>query len=566
MTTTNDARGRRFPMAWLVLTIGLGLVLGSGTGASADDEAVDPARYQEQSLRVSLWLNKDSDEVYRRGEPLNVTFQTNEDAYAVLYRIDAEGRVSVLWPTSRYSDGFVFGGHRYRLPSRGGEQLRTVSAEGQGFLHAVVSQYPFDLRDLELDFHHEPVSQPHDFYVAGDPYLAMNEVNYVVTGLEDPSAYAVSNYVMYYVHRPVDHPRYLCFQCHDGDQVYDPYRDTCTIDIEYDYGWHNAWWDRYEYYPVYYYPAFVYVDPWAGVRWANYWYDPWYAWPASPWYRWNYQCYVWDHSPYWRHDVHAARKDEHRRYRPLDRRLVDERDGSRLRTKSALVRDRAPGDERIRAMKDRTRLATARSGPDTRDRVRGAGGRLGSDRAVREQTRFEPPAAQGRDPGLRVRPGTSRVGAPERTPAERTRDGFDRKPSRPTRPSDDRVRTPTRGGDRTRVTPRDRRDETPSRSIRPVQPRTEQRRVWSNRRSTPSQPSRPSSPPSTRPARPAPRKPEIDRSRSGSSSQNRGSAGSSVRQRAPSKPRSTPKPPPSRPKSSGSSKQKSRAKSGGGHD
>ena len=258
MRTTHEPRG------WLrvlapVLAVWTFLALAAGAQAQEPADDVASARYAEQSLRVSIWHAKDADEIYSRGEPLSVTFQANEDAYAVLYHIDVEGRVSVLWPASRYSDGFVFGGHQYRLPTRGGERLRAGASEGQGFFHAVVSKYPFDLRDLELDFHHEPEAVAHDFYVAGDPYLAMNEVNFVVTGLEDPSEYAVSNFTSYYVHRQVDHPRYLCFQCHDGGESYDPYRDTCTITVEYDYSWQNQWWDRWGYYPVYYYPVYVYV-------------------------------------------------------------------------------------------------------------------------------------------------------------------------------------------------------------------------------------------------------------------------------------------------------------------
>jgi hypothetical protein len=90
--------------------------------------------YENQELRVAVWLDKDLDEVYRKGDDLGVWFQTNDDAYAVVYRVDTEGLVTVLWPRSPLDDGFVFGGHEYGLPVTGGRRLRVSTAEGEGFV------------------------------------------------------------------------------------------------------------------------------------------------------------------------------------------------------------------------------------------------------------------------------------------------------------------------------------------------------------------------------------------------------------------------------------------------
>lgn len=543
------------------------------------DSAALEARYATQSLRVSLWLDKSQDEVYRRGEPLSVTFQTNEDAYAVLYHIDVEGRVSVLWPTSRYSDGFAFGGHQYRLPSRQGERLRVGGDEGVGYVQAVVSAYPFDLRDLELDFHHEPTREPFDFYVAGDPYLAMNEVNFVVTGMEDPSEFAVSNHVSYYVHRPVDHPRYLCFQCHDTDVRYDPYDDHCTINVQYDYSWHNDWWDRYGYYPVYYYPVYVYVDPWAGIHWTNYWYSPWYRWPWSPWHSWNYACYSWHYSPYYTHDVYVARKHADRRYRPLDRDRVKQRDRSLVRTKNQLVRGERPDDDRLRAVKERQVIADARKpGTESRERIRGSGGELSprTERTSREQTRFETQRETRTSPGLRVGADrTTRVGTSDRSSLTRT--PRTRANERP----DARVTPRSRDDSASKVTPRPDRSRSGDnrRTIRPTSPRRDGDRVWSSRRESSNNDRSSSS--SVRQSRPTPRKQENVRPRSDSgsrqesqprstvrpnsgSSSRKDSRSSTVRPSRPSPPPTRSTPPPSSPRSGSSGKSKSRSSGGRG--
>ena len=526
--------------------------LGLATTAMAQSDADEMAQqYSDQTLRVSLWLDKDSDQVYRRGEPVQITFQANEDAYAVIYHIDVEGRVGILWPTSRYSDGFIFGGHQYRLPSREGNRLRVGEAEGVGYVQAVVSRYPFDLRDLALDFHHENGDHAHDYYVAGDPFLAMNEVNYAVTGLEDAGDLVVTNYVSYYVHRQVDHPRYLCFQCHDTDEAYEPYQDTCTVSIHHDYGWMNQWWGAYGYYPAYYYPTFYYVDPWTHARWVNYWYDPWYRWPAVAVYDWRDPCYNWHYSPYWRSDSWTANQQGNRRYTPLDRSTLGrDRSGATVRTKNELVTGERPGDDRIRRM--RNQVVTERDPgrlDDPRRRDSGPAGGVARDVSPvsRSQTRFEPSNPIRTTPGLQL-PGQTKT-------TVRTHPGFQ---PRTTSVPLDRNRGATRGSDQ-----RVRRDDD-RRSIRPVEPRGgDSGRVWSNRRSAGSS--------SLRQQAPATRsnKPNSSSSRSStirSLSKPRSSVGkpppstnkprgSSSSVRRPVK-QSTPKPaspPPSRPRSGGSS-------------
>jgi hypothetical protein len=542
-------------------------------GATAQVDEQEQARhYAEQSLRVSLWLDKESDEVYRRGEPIQVTFQANEDAYAVIYHLDVDGRVTILWPTTRYSDGFVFGGHQYRLPSRDGGRLRAGEEAGVGYVQAVVSRYPFDLRELALDFHHENGGHVYDYYVAGDPFLAMNEVNYAVTGLEDASAYVVTNYASYYVHQKVDHPRYLCFQCHDqGD--YAPYQDTCAVNIHYDYGWMNEWWVSYGFYPAYYYPTYYYVDPWTSARWVNYWYDPWYRWPVVVHYDWPYHCYDWHHSPYWRNDAWTAHEQGRRRYTPLDRSTLDrDREGVRTRTKNELVTAEKPTDDRLRRMRER--VVADRGGRDDSTRLGDVGPAGGRTRDVsptsRSQVQFEPDQRIRTSPGLQV-PGSNTVsrgrGDDRRTIGDPGRsDGGSRDPARG---GDPRLRggsTTVRGGKETRGDGRQ--------TIRPVDPRGDTRRVWTNRRSSGNTNVRRQTPPtrSTQPERrsaPTVRRPtrqESSPSRSSGRSSGGSSSGGSVRRA----PKQTPKPaspPPSRSSggsSRGSGGKSSRSRSSGG--
>lgn len=284
-------------------------------------ESVQPEEsafdYEALDLRVAVWLDKGQDEVYRKGDDLGVGFQANADAYAVVYRVDTEGVVTVLWPRSPLDDGFVFGGHEYNLPVTGSRRLRVSTSEGEGFVQAIVSRYPFDLRHLELDFHHEHRAETVAFQVAGDPYLAMNEVNYAITGLEDSGDYVVTNHVAYYVHREVEHPRYLCNQCHfEDDSAYHPYRDQCSLQITVDHSWDNGWWDSYGYYPVYYNPVYVYTDPWTWRPWINFWYTPHWRCPPVMVCDWYSPVYVWVDHPNYRGDCNMVWRDGAGRSRP----------------------------------------------------------------------------------------------------------------------------------------------------------------------------------------------------------------------------------------------------------
>jgi hypothetical protein len=387
--------------------------------AGNDKSAASDFDYAANKLRVEVWVDKPTSEIYRKGEELGVGFQTNQDAYAVVYRIDAEGLVTVLWPRGRLEDGFVFGGHEYGLPIAGARPLTVSTVEGEGLVQAIVSQYPFDLRALDLDFHHEPAAERYDFRVAGDPFLAMNEVNFAVTGLEDSGEYVVTNHTTYYVHQVVDHPRYLCNQCHvDDDVSYDPYRDDCTLTIRHDYTWYNNWYDRYGYYPVYGNPVYVYIDPWTYSPWVNYWYRPAYA--CAPWYGWGWgwgASYSWGYSPYYQGDSYTWYDGGHRRYRPLDRtRANDTGMATKLREYaggSEMVRKSAISDRERGAMLSRTRLdsrPTDRTVVGARGQGRDVNYR-GADPVARTRTNFaRVDAGQRSQTGLRIRDNTRLTG------------------------------------------------------------------------------------------------------------------------------------------------------------
>ncbi len=469
-TTTKTGKTGR----WLVLLGLLSLLSLLTTGSTMAQDAKAKFDYGTLDLRVAVWVDRNEDEVYRKGQEMAVGFQSNEDAYAVVYRIDTDGEVTILWPRSRMDDGFVFGGHEYELPVNGARRLRVSSDEGEGYVEAVVSRYPFDLRHLELDFHHEPGATRVGFRVAGDPFLAMNEVNFALTGLEDAEDYIVTNYVAYYVHRQVEHPRYLCSQCHFEDDVaYHPYNDTCQLNITVDHHWGNTWWDRYGYYPVYTSPVYVYVDPWTWRPWVNFWYDPWWSTPYLYGVSWNYPIYSWRYSSYYRGGCYDVWGAGHYTYKPLKPQNGIRRKGREYAQVTPMVKSgRASGKAGVagRTYVGEKANRRQRTAIETGLRVRDSGGLR-----IRGGTQTASTRAL---PGVRHTAGSTSK-APATRRAERTAGnrevvtpGQGSRTSRTIRTTDTGVRTPGQtptSGSTTRSS---------GGSIRTVEPRNKGTRIW----------------------------------------------------------------------------------------
>lgn len=465
-----------------------------------------------QTLRVGVWIEGLEDgDILDKGEELAVGFQTNEDSYAVVYRINTEGLVTVLWPRSRMDDGFVFGGHEYMMPVTGAPRLVAGSRTGEGFIEAVVSRYPFDLRDLALDFHHEFETEKFDFVVIGDPFLAINEVNFAITGMEDSGDFAVTNYLSYYVHEEVDHPRYLCGQCHtDDDLAVSPYQDQCTINITVDHGWGNDWYYNTGYYPMYHNPVYVYYDPWTCRPWVNFWYEPYYVCSTRSGYHYRNPSYVWCDSPYYKYDG-VRRKSGRGLYQHPNQVDSGRRKTSDYTRITGQVAQRGPSDGERETMRQKRRAPTAVAGgvrggqqvrnPESPVVVRG-------ERPIsRTRPSIDPVASSGSRGGLQIRKpragstsgqSVSRPGRTVRTtPVRNSNNGGGSlvrpggvSPLRGSGGSSSGGSTTVRGS--SRPTPNSSESVKPTRNsgdtarIKPVEPRKKGTRIWNSRPATPS--------------------------------------------------------------------------------
>jgi hypothetical protein len=257
-------------------------------------------------MSVDIWTDRGKDAIYEPDDPIEIKVRASDDAYLLVYDIDSEGAVRVLYPYAG-STGYIAGGHTYRVPPQGsGLQLVVQGPTGQGYVVAVVSREPFNalpryLRPYDPQAEHagyvgedeygngddEDSYVDADGHISGDPFVAMERIRrQVLYENEDTEAFGTA-YTAYYIHEAVRYPRYLCNDCHrsghwawwDG---WDPYYASCSaFDFRVYWGW--SWGPRYWFGTVPYYcyvprcyPCAPYDRPYY-TSWGGYgqWHDLW---------------------------------------------------------------------------------------------------------------------------------------------------------------------------------------------------------------------------------------------------------------------------------------------------
>jgi uncharacterized protein DUF4384 len=272
-------------LAWLAL---------AGTPAAA-----------RADLGVELWTDRGNDAVYRPGERMDVQARASEDAYLLVYEIDAEGYVRMLFPYEG-SSGFVEGRRTYQLPPDDA-QLELVVQEpvGQGYIVALASRerfrelpwylLPYDAQAEDVGYEGEMRDEEGvtaEGRIVGDPFVAMERIRRRVLENYDYQEDFASAYVTYYVHHAVRYPRYLCYDCHRPNQWawwdgFDPYYTQCSVfdfRVNWSWGWGPGYWSGFVpyYYYVYrydcppryrtYYASHTCYSSWDGWRrWQSLW-------------------------------------------------------------------------------------------------------------------------------------------------------------------------------------------------------------------------------------------------------------------------------------------------------
>ena len=261
-------------------------------------------------MDVEVWTDRGDDAVYQSGDAMHLKVRTSDDAWLLVYELDTEGNVNLLYPLKRGSTGRVEGRKTFHLPEDiTQDQLVVENETGQGFLVAIASNEPFrdlpwylrafDPQAASVGYAEDPEAKARDEEgfdengrAVGDPYVVMERIRRRVLVTPEVLESFGTAYTTYYVHEQVRYPRYVCNDCHRPGSWswwpgFDPYYAHCSVvDFRVNWGW--AWgpqiWTAYV--PYYYYIVRTDCPPmyrtwatstwrfssWDGRnRWANLW-------------------------------------------------------------------------------------------------------------------------------------------------------------------------------------------------------------------------------------------------------------------------------------------------------
>ena len=94
-------------------------------------------------LEIEVWTNKGRGGTFYLGEDIVVYFRTNMDCHVLLYEIDTEGYLHLVYPHDPYEDCFVRGEVTYRVPDPERDyRFRICGPPGEELLYAVASPHP----------------------------------------------------------------------------------------------------------------------------------------------------------------------------------------------------------------------------------------------------------------------------------------------------------------------------------------------------------------------------------------------------------------------------------------
>lgn len=210
-------------------------------------------------LEARVWLDRGGEEpVLRRGENVRIYYRASEDGFAAIFRINTDGRVSLMHPQHPQDVAVMRGGRDYRLLPPDGTEWRVEEDPGMGYFFIVASPGPLDFSLFPYDRRYGWDLSAIGEAVYTDPYVAIDDYVAAIVPNWETQPYAL-DFLAYSVGETYSYPRFLCYDCHDyqGYSSWNPYDYNCVT-------YRVVIWDDPHFYPRYRY---------AGVNVV-------YAWPA----------------------------------------------------------------------------------------------------------------------------------------------------------------------------------------------------------------------------------------------------------------------------------------------
>src|SRR5919106_3263741 len=100
---------------------------------------------------IQLWIN--NDRRFVPGDRAKVQVRTEDDGYLLVFHVDPEGYLRVLFPLDPDRDNFVRGGKKYEVKGRGDRESFEADSKGSGTVYAAVSRAPFRFDNFVIGDH-----------------------------------------------------------------------------------------------------------------------------------------------------------------------------------------------------------------------------------------------------------------------------------------------------------------------------------------------------------------------------------------------------------------------------
>jgi hypothetical protein len=105
---------------------------------------------QDPAPPVRIWLDHE-DGSYMRGDRVKLFLKTRDDRYVVVFHVDPDNRLRVLFPLDPGDDNYVKGGKTYKVINRGGREGFVADIAGRGVVFVAASPDPFRFEQFTKD-------------------------------------------------------------------------------------------------------------------------------------------------------------------------------------------------------------------------------------------------------------------------------------------------------------------------------------------------------------------------------------------------------------------------------
>jgi len=208
--------------------------VGMLTAASADG----------RPLEIDVWTSSGEDALVSIGEPVDLCFRANMRARVIVYAVDTDGWVHVVYPAERWEDNTVQGGRTYRLRNiwpgalaRGPYGMVLVGAVGAREVLPAAHGFGYGDAWVFCDGESWPVSDAVPSpdvigRVVGDPFEAVWAIEQVLAPDNCRDRGFAADFCWFHLGRRVYRPSYVCIADRDWGA------DVC---VSVDLGWVLGW-------------------------------------------------------------------------------------------------------------------------------------------------------------------------------------------------------------------------------------------------------------------------------------------------------------------------------------